>query len=69
MKDLNLKETPEFTRARLQHFLKELTILCDKYGFYIQGCGCCGSPWVNDIKNNKDYDNLNYGEGGYEVDQ
>ena len=27
-----------------QLFLQELTELSQKYGFYIEGCGCCGSP-------------------------
>jgi hypothetical protein len=27
-------------------FLKELAQLTLRYGFYIGGCGCCGSPSV-----------------------
>jgi hypothetical protein len=27
-------------------FLKELKALCDKYDASIDGCGCCGSPFV-----------------------
>ena len=27
-------------------FLNEYRKLCRKYGFYIDACGCCGSPWV-----------------------
>lgn len=29
-----------------EKFLKELTSLSEKYGVYIGGCGCCGSPYV-----------------------
>lgn len=30
-------------------FLEELTELTKKYGIEIGGCGCCGSPWLNDM--------------------
>lgn len=53
---------------RLERFLQELTALSDKYEIYIEGCGCCGSPWLNDIKAGKNYDNLTYGQDRYEVD-
>lgn len=29
-------------------FVKELTELSKKYGVYISGCGCCGSPFLTD---------------------
>lgn len=29
-----------------REFLKELQELCKKYNAKINGCGCCGSPWV-----------------------
>lgn len=53
---------------RLRAFLQELTALSDKYEIYIEGCGCCGSPWLNDIQAGKSYDNLTYGPDRYEVD-
>lgn len=53
---------------RLRSFLQELTALSDKYEIYIGGCGCCGSPWINDIPAGKYYDNLSYGDDGYGVD-
>ena len=34
-------------------FLKELSVLTNKYRIEIGGCGCCGSPWLAD----KDYIN------------
>ena len=52
----------------LKAFLQELTALSDKYEIYIEGCGCCGSPWLNDIQAGKNYDNLAYRQDGYEVD-
>lgn len=53
---------------RITKFLKELTDLCDKYDIYIKGCGCCGSPWLDDLKDHKLYDNLTITEEGYKVD-
>lgn len=35
---------------RLEEFLKELSELTKKYGLEICGCGCCGSPWIADLK-------------------
>lgn len=55
--------------ARLRAFLQELTALSDKYEIYIEGCGCCGSPWLNDLQAGKSYDNLAYGKDRYEVDE
>ena len=47
---------------RLEEFLKELSELTQKHGFYIYGCGCCGSPWINDRKNEVDADDLYYND-------
>ena len=30
------------------NFLRELTALTRRYGIAIGGCGCCGSPWLDD---------------------
>ena len=35
-------------------FLREYEKLCQKYGMGLIGCGCCGSPYLNDI------DDINY---------
>ncbi len=37
----------------MQQFLDELTKLTQKYGLIIGGCGCCESPWVANLKNEK----------------
>lgn len=46
-------------KIRLTSFLEELDKLSEKYGLYIGGCGCCGSPYIFDDRA-KDYiaDNL-----------
>ena len=36
---------------RITDFLQELAKLTDKYGIEVGGCGCCGSPWLDDTKN------------------
>ena len=56
---------------RLENFLKELAELTQKYGIKIGGCGCCGSPFLHDLKGDDcNADNLFYNEksGVYEVD-
>lgn len=45
---------------RLEEFLKELSELTQKHGFSIGGCGCCGSPWICDFKDEFDSDHLYY---------
>jgi len=34
----------------IKDFLAELTVLSNKYGIKIEGCGCCGSPALTAIK-------------------
>ena len=69
MMDIKL-DSPDFEEnLEVLKFLQELTALSDKYQIYIEGCGCCGSPWISDTKNNKTYDNLHMSvRGKYEVD-
>lgn len=33
-----------------EQFLKEYEKLCQKYHIGFQGCGCCGSPCLEDIE-------------------
>lgn len=65
--ELSEREAGE-QKARIEVFLHELTGLCAKYDIYIKGCGCCGSPWLEDFKTGKQYDNLTITESGYKVD-
>lgn len=30
----------------VKEFLEELTSLTKKYGIVVEGCGCCGSPFL-----------------------
>lgn len=39
------------TKSRLDKFLKELAELTQKYEIEIDGCGCCGSPFLVDQSN------------------
>lgn len=55
-------------QARLINFLVDLNDLCDRYEFDIGGCGCCGSPWVEDRRNEIPCMNyLIHDEEGYTV--
>lgn len=40
--------------GRLEIFLKELAELTKKYNIAIKGCGCCGSPYIDDFE--KEFD-------------
>lgn len=42
---------------RLKKFLKELAVLTEKYGLSIGACGCCSSPWITDLKTEKEVAN------------
>lgn len=44
----------------MENFFKELAELTKKYGLIIGGCGCCGSPWIQDFDGRFIYDDLSY---------
>lgn len=47
----------------LNDFLKELAELSQKYDIYIAGCGCCGSPYLYSLKDDRlDDEHLTYDE-------
>jgi hypothetical protein len=41
--------------TNLQMFVEELSLLSNKYGYHIGGCGCCGSPWIGTNENKYGY--------------
>ena len=51
----------------LNNFLEELSALSNKYGFVIEGCGCCGSPWIYNNNSKESYDNLAFIVDKYQV--
>ena len=59
----------EFTEKQ-REFFPALEALTRKYGVFIGGCGCCGSPWVggghvdDSDFNDVDYQGVHY-RGGY----
>lgn len=46
---------------RLNNFINELNELTKKYNLIIGGCGCCGSPWIEDLQEEYEYvENVTY---------
>lgn len=41
-------------RQKLKKFLTELTDLSIKHGIVIEGCGCCGSPYLTEQEMTED---------------
>ena len=41
-------------KQELINFLTEANELFEKYNIRIDGCGCCGSPWLEKINYNED---------------
>ena len=39
-------------KGKIQDFLKRLAALSEETGVVIQGCGCCGSPSLQEIDGN-----------------
>lgn len=38
----------------LEEFARDMLTVCNKHGYYIRGCGCCGSPFVRKMENDDD---------------
>ena len=61
------------TDEQVKLFLKELSELSRKHHIYIDGCGCCGSPYLvafegYAFEDDNDYENLcGNDEDGYRV--
>lgn len=57
-------------KEKIERFLNELSELTKRHGIAIHGCGCCGSPWIEDIETGASFDHLTYCEGKqkYEID-
>jgi hypothetical protein len=36
-----------------REYLKEYRLLCEKFGMIVDSCGCCGSPWITPISDQK----------------
>lgn len=54
--------------AKLGLFLQDLTELTNKYNIVIKGCGCCGSPWLEDLEYGETYDNLTMEDDRYVIE-
>ena len=37
----------DYPDERLAEFLDKLEVLCNEYGLFIWGCGCCESPFIH----------------------
>ena len=47
---------PATVRERLDKFTEGVRELGKRWGFVIGGCGCCGSPWIEDTETNEHHD-------------
>ena len=54
-------------KEKLNEFLEELSKLSSKYGLVIGGCGCCGSPWVEDVNSGVILNDLEFENNKYKV--
>jgi len=55
----------------IEQFIQELNELTNKYKIVIGGCGCCGSPYLDnekDKENGADYLRFDYDTRKYRVD-
>jgi len=41
-----IKKAKQDLERTIQKFLEEYEQICKKYGIYIEGCGCCDSPYL-----------------------
>lgn len=58
----------ELTQAeKFEVFLKELTALSIKYGIVIEGCGCCGSPYLEFLREDQTEHEYSVKEGGLDL--
>ena len=46
--------------SKEEQFLREYEYLCQKYKMGLQGCGCCGSPFLNNNDKNDVIEDINY---------
>ena len=53
---------------RTIEFLSKLEALYVEYDMSIGGCGCCGSPWLETVKNEYLGDDVNFKNGVLTVD-
>lgn len=58
--------------SKLEKFLEELSELTKKHGLAIGGCGCCDSPWIDNLETDEEEaGNLWYSQkdGKYHTDE
>lgn len=44
------------TREQIRNFLADLTEVSRKHGIKIEGCGCCGSPYLEECASTGEYE-------------
>lgn len=48
-----IKIDDQLEKQKLEDFCKEVNEVCCKYGYSIDGCGCCGSPYIVNTKTDR----------------
>lgn len=61
-----MARTPDKAR-KVKEFAEALENLSERYGLWIGGCGCSGSPFVYDVNNKVVATNLSESGGEYTV--
>lgn len=56
----------EITKDEVKEFLRDLYRISKKHNIFIDGCGCCGSPFLIRLRKMPEGYKIDEGEGSWE---